>query len=351
MRNAVNRALRGRARHDRVRERQRASARGRRRPRRSATPAATRTSAARAGSSSSRSTARCARSSSIRVENAAVQKALDELTTSATELIDARGRARDPRVGRVHLHQPDAAAARPRQLRQLQPPPVAVPRGGHRHRCTLQTSADGEGLAASSSSLLQAPAPRIRRDALRRSSSSRLEAAGVTAFTARRRRREQPDDDDREKVEGAREATYAQSVAATKDLMTSVRMGAQPEHQEDQARGAGHRRPDPQRGDVADRPDDDPRLRRVHVHAQRQRLHLLRRARQATRPQQAAAVRSRHGGAVPRHRQVARAAVDVLNKTERSDRRRVAPDRRAPVARRARAVPAARRSRSCRTAR
>ena len=58
--------------------------------------------------------------------------------------------------------------------------------------------------------------------------------------------------------------------------------GEEPEHQEDQARGAGHRRSDPERGDLADRADDDSRLRRVHVHAQRERLHLLGGARHAS---------------------------------------------------------------------
>ena len=158
--------------------------------------------------------------------------------------------------------------------------------------------------------------------ALRPARSKSWQAPASTAFTLappteQRRRR-------REKGEGAREAnvrSVGRRDAGPDDLGPH---GREPEHQEDQARRAGHRRSDPERGNVAHRPDDDARLRRVHVHAQRERLHLLRRARQATRARQAPAVRSRHGGAVPRHRQVARAAATMLEQGGRADRGRVA---------------------------
>ena len=42
--------------------------------------------------------------------------------------------------------------------------------------------------------------------------------------------------------------------------------GTEPQHQEDQTRRPIHRRPDPERRDLAVGPNDYPRLRRVHVH-------------------------------------------------------------------------------------
>ena len=55
-------------------------------------------------------------------ENPAVQKALQEVVRLANELLRNEREARAARVGRVHLHQRDAPAPRPRQLRELQPP-------------------------------------------------------------------------------------------------------------------------------------------------------------------------------------------------------------------------------------
>ena len=84
---------------------------------------------------------------------------------------------------------------------------------------------------------------------------------------------------------GARSRRRAGQGAGQADLLAGRgghqgrdhRRSAGPRHQrqEGQARGADHRRPGPQQRDLAGRPHDDPRLRRVHVHPLGQRLHLL----------------------------------------------------------------------------
>jgi HD-GYP domain-containing protein (c-di-GMP phosphodiesterase class II) len=55
----------------------------------------------------------------------------------------------------------------------------------------------------------------------------RLEQQGLTAFQLGEPR-DQPDDDERAKSKEVAKKTYSQSVAVTKDLMTSVRMGRSP---------------------------------------------------------------------------------------------------------------------------
>jgi hypothetical protein len=55
----------------------------------------------------------------------------------------------------------------------------------------------------------------------------RLEQQGLTAFQLGEPR-DQPDDDERAKSKEIAKKTYSQSVAVTKDLMTSVRMGRSP---------------------------------------------------------------------------------------------------------------------------
>ena len=55
----------------------------------------------------------------------------------------------------------------------------------------------------------------------------RLEQQGLTAFELGEPR-DQPDDDERAKSKERAKQTYTQSVAVTKDLMTSVRMGRSP---------------------------------------------------------------------------------------------------------------------------
>jgi HD-GYP domain-containing protein (c-di-GMP phosphodiesterase class II) len=57
--------------------------------------------------------------------------------------------------------------------------------------------------------------------------TGRLEAQGLTAFQLGEPR-EQPDDDERARSKELAKKTYSQSVAVTKELMTSVRMGRSP---------------------------------------------------------------------------------------------------------------------------
>ena len=83
--------------------------------------------------------------------------------------------------------------------------------------------------------------------------------------------------------------------------------GAHRQREESEARGAGHRRPGAQQRVIVGRLDHLARLRRVHVHAFRERLHLFGGAGAQARAHEAAAVRSGHSSPVPRCRQVPRA--------------------------------------------
>ena len=99
--------------------------------------------------------------------------------------------------------------------------------------------------------------------------------------------------------------------------------GAGERRQEGEARGADDRGPGAQQRDLDRRAHDHPRLRRVHVHPLGERVHLLGGAGQEAEPEPAAAVRPRHDGADARPRQGARVARDP-QQDDQPGRRRVA---------------------------
>ena len=149
---------------------------------------ATRSSAAGPRRSSSRSTARCAPSSSTRSRTRPCRTRSRNSRHRAGDPARARAGARAARVGRVHLRQLDAAAARPRQLRELQP-----------HLSLFRDAGVGvlpRRAKALTSARLARPArvlPERHRGGRRRTgsrtSTGKLEAAGVALVRARRRRR------------------------------------------------------------------------------------------------------------------------------------------------------------------
>ena len=159
------------------------------------------------------------------VENAAVQKALAELTHHSREMLASRGRARASDVGRIHLRQSDAAS--PRRSTTSRSFSHLLSRLS-RERCRQLT------VAASVTSkdwliflsLLQAPGvddPAARLDA------ARGEAGRAPACRrSRSRRRRITATDDREKAKERAKRTYANRSPATRELMASVRMGGSP---------------------------------------------------------------------------------------------------------------------------
>ena len=158
------------------------------------------------------------------VENAAVQKALEELAVLSREMVDTEGEL-EIRVSGEFLF---VNATRLRlDLDNY---------ASFSHVITLYRSAgigsqqiDG-GVTARDwlvfLSLLQAPVsedtPAQRYEVLH----AKLEAAGVRAFTLGLPT--ETDDEDKEKAKERAKKTYAQSVAVTKDLMTAVRFGKSP---------------------------------------------------------------------------------------------------------------------------
>ena len=159
------------------------------------------------------------------VENAAVQKALEELATMSREFIKAEGEL-EIRVSGEFIF---VNATRLRlDLDNY---------ASFSHLLSLYRSAglgaqQVEGSVASRDwlvflSLLQAPAvagqsPAQRFDQLQ----AKLTDAGVRAFTLSAPT--ESDDDSSEKAKERAKKTYAQSVAVTKDLMTAVRYGKSP---------------------------------------------------------------------------------------------------------------------------
>ena len=77
------------------------------------------------------------------IENAVVQKSLDELTGVTERAARRGGRARVARLRRVHLRELHAPPARPRQLRDVQLPARALPRVRRR-----RAARDGEAVGA-----------------------------------------------------------------------------------------------------------------------------------------------------------------------------------------------------------
>ena len=196
------------------------------------------------------------------VENAAVQKALGDVTAQARGLIELAGELELRMSGefifvnetRLRLDLDNFAS-----FSHL----LALFRGAGIGSITLGSTVEAKDWLIFLS-LLQSPStddPAARFDQL----VEKLSGAGVSAFSLTVATDQH--DDDLEKNEGAREA-HVRAVrrrdAGPDDVGAH---GCRREHQEDQARRAGHRRSNPERGDVAHRVDDVARLRRVHVHA------------------------------------------------------------------------------------
>lgn len=158
------------------------------------------------------------------VENAAVQKALEELATVTREFIAAEGELEIRVSGeflfvnatRLRLDLDNYAS-----FSHL----ITLYRSngvGSQHIAAAVTSRDWLVFL----SLLQVPAnegtPASRFDVL----VAKLDAAGVRAFTLGPPT--DADDEDKEKAKERAKKTYAQSVSVTKDLMTAVRFGKSP---------------------------------------------------------------------------------------------------------------------------
>ena len=134
---------------------------------------------------------------------------------------------------------------------------------------------------------------------------SGLQESGITVFEL-----DPPmeSESDRQFAEEAKAAANQDVRAVRRSDQGRHQLGADrqdAEHPKDQARGAGNRRSGSERGDFAHRSDRDPRLRRIHVHAFRERVHLLDRARPPSRDDEAPALRARTRGADARHREIA----------------------------------------------
>ena len=158
------------------------------------------------------------------LENTAVQNAVDDLTEVAGELI-AREHELEIRVSgefvfvntvRLRLDLDNYASFS--QLLSL----FRSSGIGSLHLQTKPASKDWQRFLA----LLLVPSqdpPQTRFHQL----TGRLEAQGLTAFQLGEPR-EQPDDDERARSKELAKKTYSQSVAVTKELMSSVRMGRSP---------------------------------------------------------------------------------------------------------------------------
>jgi HD-GYP domain-containing protein (c-di-GMP phosphodiesterase class II) len=158
------------------------------------------------------------------LENTAVQNAVDDLTKVAGELI-AREHELEIRVSgefvfvntvRLRLDLDNYASFS--QLLSL----FRSSGIGSLHLQTKPSSKDWQRFLA----LLLVPSqdpPQTRFHQL----TGRLEAQGLLAFQLGEPR-EQPDDDERARSKELAKKTYSQSVAVTKELMTSVRMGRSP---------------------------------------------------------------------------------------------------------------------------
>jgi len=158
------------------------------------------------------------------LENTAVQNAVDDLTKVAGELI-GREHELEIRVSgefvfintvRLRLDLDNYASFS--QLLSL----FRSSGIGSLHLQTRPASKDWQRFLA----LLLVPSqdpPQTRFHQL----TGRLEAQGLTAFQLGEPR-EQPDDDERARSKELAKKTYSQSVAVTKELMSSVRMGRSP---------------------------------------------------------------------------------------------------------------------------
>lgn len=158
------------------------------------------------------------------LENAAVQRALDELAALAAEIVRSQGevevRASNEFVfinaTRLRLDLDNYAS-----FSHL----LALFRNNGVGVITVRGSA-GRREWMMLLSLLQSPGQDAPADRFR-TLVARLEEAGITAFGVGEPSDGEPEAD-REAVKERAKRTYSQSVAVTKDLMTSVRMGRTP---------------------------------------------------------------------------------------------------------------------------
>jgi len=157
------------------------------------------------------------------VENAAVQKALAELTNQTKELIGSEGELELRMSGEfIFVNQTrlrldlDNFASFSHLLSLFR-------------ACGVGTVTVGESVSAKDwlifLSLIQAPGVDDPVERLMQL-QAKLESAGVTVFTLAPPA--EPGEGNKEKAKERAKRTYAQSVAATRELMSSVRMGGSP---------------------------------------------------------------------------------------------------------------------------
>lgn len=158
------------------------------------------------------------------VENAAVQRALQELTTLSKEIIDAESELEIRTSGefifvnatRLRLDLDNYAS-----FSHL----LSLCRRAGLGAQNIASTVTSRDWMVFLSALMAAPGteePEQRFEML----LAKLDAAGVNAFTLARPA--EADEDDKEKAKERAKRTYAQSVAVTKDLMTAVRFGKSP---------------------------------------------------------------------------------------------------------------------------
>ena len=270
------------------------------------------------------------------VENATVQKALDDLDDRRACAGGAGGRPRDPPGGRLHLRERHPPPARARQLRVVQPHP-----GDAAGLLGRRAPGARGGQPARVADLPEPAAEPVRAGRARRSASRSCSSAwprrGVTGPRGRARRRARSTIPTREQAKEQAKRIYSQGVAVTKDVITGARLGRATSVKRVKRAVQLDRRPGPQQRDLAGGPHDDPRLRRVHVHPLGQRLHLLGGAGQEAGLHPAPALRPRHDGAAARRGQGAGPGGHP-QQDHRARRAGVADHAGAPVARRAHPV-------------
>ena len=201
-----------------------------------------------------RSTPRCGASSCTRSRTRRCRRRSTTSQATARELLAHRARSRAPPRRRLHLRELDAAPARARQLRLVQPDPGAVPRPSRSARsgCTRASS----GATGRSSSASCSACGRVA--ASRRACSTTL-AERASAAPGRRHLEIEPAPAEPRRAsrtrsgEGGGQAHLRAGRGGHQGGDQQRADGPGHQRQEDQARGADHRRPGAQQRDLAGR--------------------------------------------------------------------------------------------------
>ena len=223
------------------------------------------------------------------VENATVQKALDDLDVSARALLQPR---RSWRSGR-------RATSSSSTRRACGSSSTTTPHSATSWRCSGHSTsasctsgpgwsgASGRSSSASLLSLSQQGETEERLEVLQ----ERLEGAKVTHLELERA----PAGGRKlsEEIRHQAKRVYSEGVAVTRDMIAGVRLGPGPSPQAGEASGPAGGRPGAQQRNVHGGHDHGARLRRVHLHSLGQRLHLLRGLGQEAGILQGPALRSR----------------------------------------------------------